>query len=125
MIALAVPTDSMHEQARGFMDSLTAVGSRVVTSDLVIVEFLNSCSSVHGRELAAQIARGLLSHESALVVESNRTRLIAAMTLYESRPDKEWSIVDCSSMLTCRELGIKRVFTHDRHFRQAGFEILL
>jgi predicted nucleic acid-binding protein len=28
-------------------------------------------------------------------------------------------------MVVCRENGIERVLTHDRHFAQEGFEILL
>jgi predicted nucleic acid-binding protein len=51
--------------------------------------------------------------------------LVEALCLYESRPDKRWSLVDCASMIICQRMKIGRVFTHDHHFRQAGFEILL
>jgi predicted nucleic acid-binding protein len=34
------------------------------------------------------------------------------------------SLVDLSSFETMRRLGIRSVFTFDRHFRQYGFEIL-
>jgi len=37
------------------------------------------------------------------------------------RPDKEWSLVDCSSMVVMARRGIAEAFTSDHHFEQAGF----
>lgn len=34
------------------------------------------------------------------------------------------SAVDCASFAIMRRFGIRRVFTFDKHFRTAGFEIL-
>ncbi len=48
-----------------------------------------------------------------------------ALRLYKDRADKSWSLVDCTSMLICRRLRIRHVFTGDRHFAQAGFITLL
>ena len=44
---------------------------------------------------------------------------------YRHRPDKAWSLVDCSSIQICGERGIRHVFTRDRHFTQAGLALLL
>jgi len=38
--------------------------------------------------------------------------------------DKSFSFTDCTSFSIMRELNIKKVLTGDRHFREAGFEIL-
>ena len=69
--------------------------------------------------------RELMGAEHVRVEECGRVRLLEAIGLYELRPDKEWSLVDCASMLICEKRGIRRVLTSDRHFEQAGFEILL
>jgi len=38
--------------------------------------------------------------------------------------DKSFSFTDCTSFTIMRELHIRKVLTGDRHFREAGFEIL-
>ncbi len=37
---------------------------------------------------------------------------------------KEWSLVDCISLVVMRERGIKQVLAFDYHFVQMGFEVL-
>ncbi len=49
----------------------------------------------------------------------------AAWNLLEQRPDKEWSLVDCSSFVLMRQRGIVQAWTHDHHFEQAGFTRML
>ncbi|MBI4567093.1 MAG: PIN domain-containing protein, partial [Planctomycetes bacterium] len=48
-----------------------------------------------------------------------------AITLYRSRPDKAWSLTDCTSFTIMGERGIHAALTADRHFVQAGFVALL
>lgn len=124
-IAMTVETDLLHDAAMRVMESLAREKSTNATSELVLVEYLNASSNVTRRGNGAKFARGVLSSSSYRVASANHAALVDALDLYESRPDKEWGIVDCSSILICKEMGIKRVFTHDRHFRKAGFEILL
>ncbi len=50
---------------------------------------------------------------------------LKSAALQRSRLDKGYSLTDCISMNVCRKLGIKEILTHDRHFEQEGFEILL
>jgi len=45
--------------------------------------------------------------------------------LYESRSDKAYSLTDCMAMNVMRKRGIIDVLTHDTHFTQEGFHILL
>ena len=39
--------------------------------------------------------------------------------------DKGYSLTDCISMHAMRELGVGDILTHDDHFRQEGFTVLL
>lgn len=48
-----------------------------------------------------------------------------AWNLLEERLDKEWSLVDCSSMIIMQQRNITEVLTTDHHFIQAGFTTLL
>jgi predicted nucleic acid-binding protein len=45
--------------------------------------------------------------------------------LFRTRRDKEWSLTDCISFLVMQQRGISDALTHDHHFEQAGFTILL
>ena len=38
-----------------------------------------------------------------------------AINLYEQRPDKGYSLVDCISMVIMKEMGISEVLTNDKH----------
>ena len=58
------------------------------------------------------------------MLPQSRADFDAAMALYESRPDKEYSLTDCRSMLALRALGLTEVLTNDHHFTQEGFAIL-
>ncbi len=59
------------------------------------------------------------------VVSYTETTLLEGLELYESRLDKGYSLTDCISMNVCRELGITEILTHDHHFEQEGFTVLL
>ena len=49
----------------------------------------------------------------------------SGLALYERRPDKQYSLVDCISMNVMRQERIQEILTHDRHFSQEGFVCLL
>ena len=45
--------------------------------------------------------------------------------LLKNRPDKTWSLVDCSSFVMMQERELSEALTTDHHFEQAGFIRLL
>ncbi|MGG6239526.1 type II toxin-antitoxin system VapC family toxin [Nodosilinea sp. AN01ver1] len=49
----------------------------------------------------------------------------AAWNLCKARPDKNWSLVDCSSFILMQQREIQTALTTDHHFEQAGFIHLL
>jgi predicted nucleic acid-binding protein len=50
---------------------------------------------------------------------------MAGLALYKARPDKGYSLTDCISMHAMHERGVSDILTHDDHFRQEGFIVLL
>ena len=58
------------------------------------------------------------------IIPQTRELFLAGLTLYEARPDKEYSLTDCMSMHMMRREGLTEVLTNDRHFTQEGFHIL-
>lgn len=98
-----------------------------MTSELVLVEVLNYFSSYRAnvRESAAQNVRQILASEEIEVISHNAEDFLDGLTLYEARLDKGYSLTDCISMNLMRERGITEVLTHDKHFTQEGFTLLL
>jgi len=73
----------------------------------------------------AAFVREILLDVRVKIIPRNETTFLNALELYESRLDKGYSLTDCISMNVCRNLGITEILTHDRHFEQEGFTILL
>ena len=124
LVALAHPRDQWHERVLTFSRSLGA--HRLYTVDEVLAEFLTACSTSgpYIRQRAVRTVRNALQDRQWTVIPQSRASFLAALTLYEARPDKEYSLTDCRSMVALRGLGIGEVLTNDRHFSQEGFTIL-
>ena len=67
----------------------------------------------------------MLNDPELEVVPQSRDSFLSGLSLYRKRPDKEFSLVDCTSMEAMREREIFEVLTHDHHFIQEGFTALL
>ena len=124
-IALLDRTDSWHERAR--LASMMLGDTQVVTSDAVIVEFVNffSDSNAAIRQRVVQRVHRILQAPEFEMLPMTRSAMLAGLTLHAQRPDKGYSLTDCISMQMMRELAIFDVLTHDHHFAQEGFTPLL
>ena len=124
-VALLMPRDDLRPAARA-LDALVAQRG-TVTTDAVLGEVL-AYASERGpwtRVRAADLVTGLLADRRTTVVRQTPKLFDAGLDLYRARPDKGYSLTDCMSMVICRQRRIKQVLTHDRHFEQGGFTILL
>jgi predicted nucleic acid-binding protein len=124
-VALAHRNDQWHRRAVLASQQLGTVP--LVTTDEVLDEFLAHFSG-YGRLLrsrAARTVRNLFSNPSIEIISQTRQSFLDGLTLYEARPDKEYSLTDCISMVTMQQEGITEILTHDNHFTQEGFTILL
>lgn len=123
-IAMANPGDAWHQEARRVTTSLQ--GIPIVTTEEVLAEFLAwfAAQGVAARQQAVHLARSLMTRPQIQVLHQSHDTFLHALDLYEHRLDKEYSLVDCASMLAMRTRGIAEVLTHDHHFTQEGFQIL-
>ena len=51
--------------------------------------------------------------------------LESGLAMYRQRPDKSWSITDCTSFVIMGQRKLVQALAHDEHFVQAGFDALL
>ena len=124
LIALAHPRDQWRPRVLAFSRALRDY--HLYTVDEVLAEFLTACSSsgTRIRQRAGQTVRTALQDRQWTVFPQSRSSLLDALTLYEARPDKEYSLTDCIAMQTMRREGLTEVLTNDHHFTQEGFHIL-
>lgn len=125
LLALIRIRDELRPAALQEMDRIAAQRTPLVTSEWVLTELLNSAARPPLRQVALQVTDSFRALTYSVVVSATTEHWSEAYELFRERSDKEWSLVDCSSILLCQQRGIHRVFTHDRHFEQAGFEALL
>ena len=125
LVALINPGDQWHRKSVE-VETLTQ-NTKLVTTEDVLTELLNFYAE-HGdftRGKVCRFVRDILLNVRIEVLPRNETSFLEALELYESRLDKGYSLTDCISMNTCRKLDIKEILTHDRHFEQESFKILL
>ena len=58
------------------------------------------------------------------MVELNSQLFNEAFRVYKIYKDKQWGLVDRLSFVVMWDRGISKVLTFDRHFGQAGFQVL-
>lgn len=123
-LALARPRDPWHAAIVSWSKANASV--RIVTTDEVLTEFLNALSGTGptGRAFAAATVHDLRNDPDVDVLPQTRADFDASLGLYVARPDKDYSLTDCRSMLAARQYGVTEVLTNDHHFAQEGFTIL-
>jgi predicted nucleic acid-binding protein len=120
-------TQRYHELACNFLDQAIDDGGPIVTTNLVLIELtalLNSPLRVP-RIRQIQFFRDLRIERGVDIVVIDDQVEERAWRLWESRPDKNWTMVDSSSFVVMRDLGMSMALTTDHHFEQAGFVRLL
>ena len=117
-------TDSAHQRALAL--AFERADSPIVTTDEVLAEYLTffAAAPEQMRRKAVLNARRILDDPGVHVVPQSRQSFLAGLLLYEARPDKGYSLVDCISMQTMRREGLTEALTNDRHFEQEGFRAL-
>jgi len=121
-LALVSPRDASHQKAWQF-------GERndrpILTTSWILTEVADGLADTKNRRLARQLYMDLHRHATDQVVPPSQELFERGFELYESRPDKDWSLTDCISFVVMQDHGVREALTADRHFEQAGFVALL
>jgi predicted nucleic acid-binding protein len=124
-LALAAPSDQLHFRAVVLSEQLEANRTRLLTTQVVLLEIGNALSKQCYRESAVQLLSGLAMDPLVEIVPLSPDLYTSAFDLHRGRFDKEWGLIDCVSFVVMRSRGIGQALTADEHFEQAGFRALL
>lgn len=123
-IALVNPRDQLHAKAVSVTRQLSP--AIIITSEMVLVELLNSFSDAGPlREVVGDVVQGLRRSRDVEVVPQTPEQFEGALRLYQRAADKSWSLTDCASFQIMEVEAVQAALTHDQHFVQAGFGALL
>ena len=123
-IALSHPGDQWHAAAMAVSPSLRH--AELLTTQEMLGEFLTAFRhSARLRGIAARRIHQIEADPRIVILPQSDRSFQTGFALYRSRPDKQYSLADCISMETMRAEGITDILTHDNHFIQEGFTILL
>jgi predicted nucleic acid-binding protein len=122
-VARHLGRDQHHAAALAGWQQLARRGWRCLTTSFVLDEAVTLLARRAGARFAADRARAILSSERLTIVRPTADDELVALELLEKFEDKDLSYTDCVSFVTMRARGIRRAFTFDRHFRDAGFAL--
>jgi uncharacterized protein len=125
LIALINPNDQWHK--RSLEVETVLVEPFFVTTEGVLTEVLTFFCEYgeKARLKAVETIELILSEPNTEVITISHKLFIDGISLYKLRPDKSFSLIDCVSMNICKERKITEILTHDHHFTQEGFTVLL
>jgi len=114
--------DTAHQQAFAMGSQK---GRQIITTDYVLLEVADALAETKLRNAVIPFIELLRHSHTVSIVPASQDWLDAGLKLYATRYDKGWSLTDCISFQVMRDFNLTDALTHDHHFKQAGFHILL
>ncbi len=125
LIAIGNKADQYHHQALKIYTDLAQQKTLFITTNAVIFETANAFSKSQYRSSFLFILNMIKKSPCWNYIIVDDRLMDKGTGFFEDRPDKDWSLVDCIGMVIAKEQNIERIFTTDKHFTQAGFQILI
>jgi predicted nucleic acid-binding protein len=125
--SLIIPTESFHTQAAQCFAQAQQQRQTLITTNYVVAELVALLGSRQRapRTSLFQYIDSIKTAPFVEVIHIDAATDAIAWELCKSRPDKAWSLVDCTSFVIMQQLSIQEASTTDQHFEQAGFVRLL
>ncbi len=114
--------DTMHPRAVSAWRSLS--GTELFTSTHVLAETWTLLARRAGYAFAAERAQNVYGSLALEILYGTREDEIEAVQWFRKYADQRVSFTDCLSFVLMKRRRIRTAFTFDRHFLQAGFEVI-
>ena len=124
-LGLSSKRDQHHERAVVWHQFVIRTRSTIVTTEAVLLEWLNAMSDVSTRRVAAESYLRVRADARIEVVPIQAELLGSAIQPYRDRPDKSWSLTDCLSFLIMERRNLVEALTTDHDFEQAGLNAMM
>jgi uncharacterized protein len=122
LLALWDVSDQWHGAAESSFAAIAQSGDVLTTTSFVLLECANAAARRPYRQSVERLREKMES--GGLVVFPTREDWAEAWAAYRQGGIGQASVVDCVSFVVMHRLEIRKAFTNDRHFQEAGFETL-
>jgi predicted nucleic acid-binding protein len=119
--AFANGKDPAHKAVR---DVLAAHTGRLVTSNYVFDEIVTLCRVRASYAVAVRVGALLQDVRVVELVRITPEDERTAWSIFQDRPDQEYSFTDCTSFASMRRLKLTTAIALDSDFRKEGFTCL-
>ncbi|NJM49288.1 MAG: type II toxin-antitoxin system VapC family toxin [Alkalinema sp. RU_4_3] len=125
--SIFIPTEMHHPIAAQHFRQAIETHTAIITTNYVITELVALLNSPHRLPRSRIFNHINIVRQNASItrIQIDPTLDQTAWELCQQRPDKPWSLVDCSSFVIMQQMNIQQALTTDHHFEQAGFIRLL
>jgi hypothetical protein len=123
-MAMADAADPAHAASQAARDDWLRAGGTLLSTDYVIDETLTLIRLRLGLDAASQWWEQVEGSPRVRWEWIDPTRAERARSWFFRWRDKDFSFTDCTSFVVMKELHQRRALATDRHFRQAGFEVV-
>ena len=128
LVGLIDEKDDLHDICVNTSQNLEKSGPlRLYISEFIFNETLNYFSKYTSfwKQKASEMIKIIKADPNVEVIPHTTNLYESGQELYDKRIDKDYSHTDCTSMIIMKDKGINEILTHDHHFEQEGFTILL
>ena len=123
--SLLVHRDRNHAAAADYMARAARDQVRFVTTDYVLDEAVTLLKARGHGKLIGPLFDAIDNSATMRMEWTTSERFDEARRFCIRHADKAWSFTDCVSFLVMQSLSLIAALTSDRHFAQAGFQVLL
>jgi len=122
-VALIDKNDSHHKVARQINDYLEEKDLIVFTSSFAVGEAITIISQNASHILAVAFGKELFWGEIS-IIDVSREQQIKALEKFALQKSKNVRFTDFINMVLMDELGIKTIFSFDKHYPKSGYQLL-
>ena len=116
--------DIHHQKSVDTWKNITQVTpSILVTTHHVIDELATLLGRKKDYRYAAEKIKDIFN-SNCIIERTDEIDEIIALELFEKYADQNISFTDCLSFVVMQQRNIQKVFTFDKHFQYAGFEVI-
>ncbi|MBK8870472.1 MAG: PIN domain-containing protein [Elusimicrobia bacterium] len=123
-VALLTHNDAHHSRAAAAFEDLQHSRTLLYTSDYVVDETITTILMRGDHKQSVVAGDVLFTSRLIKTISVGPATLSKAWELYKKFKDKKFSFTDVTSFVIMKDLNLRRAFSFDRDFVQAGFETI-
>jgi predicted nucleic acid-binding protein len=123
--AMLVKRDNAHTNVSKLLKKAKRLKWRFVCTDYILDETATLLKARGLGYLLTDFFDSVLQSRVCRIEWTDTERFHSTTAYFLKTLDQGWSFTDCLSFVVMRELEIKDALTKDKHFLEAGFQVLL